>query len=262
MEAYHSITTNQQNKLLIMKSTIKSLVLLSFGLCFISTVNAQFWGSKTIKGNGKLVTESRITSDYDAIKCAGFMDFILVSGSEGKITIEGEENLLKYIITEVNNNNLIVKVEKGVYLKSSWNKTIKITIPFEDINNISLSGSGDVYNKDIIKESDLKVSISGSGDMDLKLETNNLYSTITGSGDMTITGNTENLITKITGSGDFNGFDLNANNTEAYVTGSGDIEVVANKFLKGRVTGSGDIEYKGNPETEDTKVPGSGRISN
>lgn len=245
-----------------MKKSIKNYLLLSLSICFITTANAQFWGNKSIKGNGKVTTITRTTGDYDAIACAGFMDFILVSGNEGKITIEGEENLLEYVITELKGDKLVVKVEKGVNLKPSWKKDIIITIPFESVNYVSLAGSGDVYNKDVLSEDDLKVSLSGSGDMNLMVKTNNLESNITGSGDIAIKGSTNNLETNVTGSGDFHGFELEADNTEASITGSGDIKVVAKQFLKARVTGSGDIEYKGNPEKEDTKVTGSGSISN
>ena len=54
----------------------------------------------------------------------------------------------------------------------------------------------------------------------------------------------------------------NTNDLTVKVAGSGDIEVVSNKSLYARVSGSGDIEYKGNPDKEDTKVSGSGTISN
>ena len=225
-------------------------------------MNAQLWGNKKVNGNGDVTTVTRTTNDYDAIKCAGFMDFVLVKGNEGNIKIEGEENLLDYIITEVKDNRLIVKVENGVNLRTSWSKGIVITIPFEDISQVTLSGSGDVWNKDVITEGNLKVSLAGSGDLNLKVKAENLDSSISGSGDITIVGNTNNLKTSVTGSGDFHGFELDANNTEAYVTGSGDVEVVSNSMLTAKVTGSGDIEYKGNPEKEDTKVIGSGSISN
>jgi hypothetical protein len=239
---------------------INSKLLLVFVLVFTTSVSAQNWWKNKVKGNGNVSKVTRTTGDYDAVRCAGFMDFELVDGKEGKITIEGEENLLDYIITEVKNDELVVKVEKGVNLKTSWKKGIKITIPADDIEKVSLSGSGDVYNNFVLDSDDLKVELSGSGDMNLKVKTNYLSSAITGSGDIKIVGDTDVLETKITGSGDFHGFELNANNTEAYVTGSGDIKVFSNKMLKARVTGSGDITYKGDPDKEDTKVTGSGSI--
>ena len=108
----------------------------------------------------------------------------------------------------------------------------------------------------------LDVSLAGSGDIVLDIETTAVEGSIAGSGDLTLKGNTDDLNAKVAGSGDFHGFTLQANNTTVSVAGSGDAEVVCNKSLKARVAGSGDIEYRGNPDMEDTKVSGSGTISN
>lgn len=243
-----------------MKKTIQLLVV--FTLSVTATTQAQFWNNKSLKGNGNIISTSRTINEYDAISCAGPMDFILIKGNEGLIKIEGEENLLEYIITEVKGNKLIVRVEHGVNLKPSWNKSIEITIPFEDINAVSLSGSGDVWNTDVIYENELKVTLSGSGDIKLNVKTKYLESALAGSGDITISGNTESLETTVTGSGGFHGFDLQSELTKATVTGSGNLDVVSNHTLTARVTGSGNINYKGQPEKEDTKVTGSGSIRN
>ncbi len=236
---------------------MKKSILLLVAVLLASTTFAQ-----KIKGNGNVTTITRTTSDYDAIKCAGSFDYILVAGTEGNITIEGESNLLEYIITEVKDNKLIVKTKKKINLSPSWNKTIKITIPFKDISAVSLAGSGDLWNEDKITATDLKVALAGSGDLVLDIETSSVKGAIAGSGDLTLKGNTNDLEASVTGSGDFHGFGLQANNTTVSVAGSGDAEVVSNKTLKARVTGSGDIEYRGNPEKEDTKVAGSGSIGN
>ena len=209
-----------------------------------------------------MTTITKSTSDYDGIKCAGSFDYILVAGTEGKITLEGEENLLEYVIVEVKDNKLIVKTEHHINLKPSNNKTIKITIPFKDINSVSLAGSGDLWNEDVITATNLDVALAGSGDVVLKIAATNTEGRVAGSGDLTLKGNTNKLEAKVAGSGDFHGFDLQSNHTEVAVAGSGDAEVVSNESLKARVSGSGDIEYRGNPKTEDSKVAGSGSISN
>lgn len=229
---------------------------------FATVSHAQWWGGKKVKGNGNMTTETRNTGDYDGVKCAGSMDYILVAGTEGKIKLEGESNLLEYIITEIKGNDLIIKVEKGVNLSPSWNKTIKVTIPFKDISSVSLAGSGDLWSEDKITASNFNVSLAGSGDMTLNIEATSVEGSLAGSGDITLKGNTNDLSLRLAGSGDIHAFGLQANHTEASIAGSGDIEVVSNQSLKARVSGSGDIEYKGNPSKEDTKVSGSGKISN
>lgn len=229
---------------------------------FATVSHAQWWGGKKVKGNGNMTTETRNTGDYDGVKCAGSMDYILVAGTEGKIKLEGESNLLEYIITEIKGNDLIIKVEKGMNLSPSWNKTIKVTIPFKDISSVSLAGSGDLWSEDKITASNFNVSLAGSGDMTLNIEATSVEGSLAGSGDITLKGNTNDLSLRLAGSGDIHAFGLQSNHTEASIAGSGDIEVVSNQSLKARVSGSGDIEYKGNPSKEDTKVSGSGKISN
>ncbi|WP_299228741.1 head GIN domain-containing protein [uncultured Psychroserpens sp.] len=225
-------------------------------------VTFSFAGNKKIKGNGKVITITRTTSDYDGIKCSGSFDYVLVSGSEGKITVEGEENLLEYIVTEVKDNNLIVKVKNHTNIRTSNGKTIKITIPFKDIEKVTLSGSGDLWNEDVITATDLEVALAGSGDINLDVQASNTIAKVAGSGDLTIKGNTNQLEAKVAGSGDFDGFDLQSNHTVVAVAGSGDAKVVSKESLKARVAGSGDIKYKGNPKIQDTKVSGSGSINN
>lgn len=206
------------------------------------------------------MTITRTTSDYDAVKFAGSFDYVLVSGTEGKIKIEGEENLLQYIITEVKNGTLSIRTENRINLQTSRNKTIKVTVPFEAIDAVSLSGSGDVWNESVISATNFKASITGSGDVTLEVEATAIDASVTGSGDLTLKGKTNSLKASVTGSGDYKGSNLSANDVDVSVTGSGDAKVVCHGHLKARVSGSGDIKYTGSPKTEDSKVAGSGSI--
>ena len=240
-----------------MKSILKQLSLL---VIVVVSLNSCASINQGIQGNGEFITDKRSTSSYDNINCAGSMNYILIKGTEGQITVEGESNLVPYILTEVHGTTLTVKTEEGVNLNPSNNQDIIITIPFEAISKVSLTGSGDLMNQDIITSENLKVGITGSGDVILDIETTSVDGSVTGSGDLTLKGKTENLNVSVTGSGDFHGYGLDSKNTDATVTGSGDAEVISTVAFKGRVSGSGDIAYKGKPEREDIKVSGSGSI--
>lgn len=239
---------------------MKKLLSLSLVVLFASSCSAQ-WGKK-IKGNGNTVTIDRSVGDYDAIGLSGWFDVDLVAGKEGEITLEGESNLLEYIKTEVKNGKLTIKVEKGINLKpSSWDNSIKITVPIESINSVALSGSGDIVGKTTIKTDSFKTAMSGSGDITLDVESDSVGASMSGSGDISLSGTTNNFHVTISGSGDIKAYELEADNVDATVSGSADIKVTAKKMLKARVSGSGDISYRGNPEKVDTKTAGSGDIT-
>lgn len=237
-------------------------IVLVLGLVGIFTISCSAQWGKAIKGNGNTVSIDRSVGKYDEIAVSGWFDVALVTGKEGQLVVEGEENLLDYIITEVQNGKLVIKQEKGVNLKpSSWEEGIRITVPVESIDALSLSGSGDIVGKTSIKTSNFKAAMSGSGDITLDLETQSLSASMSGSGDMNLSGKSKDFEATISGSGDIKAYDLIADNVEANVSGSADIKVTGNKMLKARVSGSGDISYRGNPKKIDTKTSGSGDIS-
>jgi len=239
---------------------MKKAITLGLTVLFAASCSAQ-WG-KRIKGNGNFTTIERTVGSYDQVALAGWFDVELVDGKEGDLTLEGESNLLEYILTEVNDGKLKIRVKKGVNLKpSSWDNGIKVIVPIESINALKLAGSGDIVSRTTIKSNNFKTALSGSGDITLAVESNSLDASMSGSGDINLSGSTENFDVSISGSGDIKAYDLDADNVDATVSGSADIKVTANKMIRARVSGSGDISYRGNPEKVDTKSSGSGDIS-
>lgn len=237
----------------------KSLILV-FGLIFITTANAQ-WKFKKVKGNGNVVTKERNVGTYDKVSVSSYIDVELVSGKEGKLSVKADENFLQYIVTEVKNGNLKVRIQKGINLKSSGRDRIIVTVPFEDISSATLSGSGSIVTKNAVNADQFSAYVSGSGRMKLEVNAKNLEGTVSGSGGLRLEGKTRDLDCKVSGSGNIRAYELVAENVNVTASGSGNIKVNCKETLSARVSGSGSIQYKGNPSKEDSKVSGSGSIS-
>ncbi|MGJ8685581.1 MAG: head GIN domain-containing protein [Nonlabens sp.] len=238
---------------------MKKILLLCIVVCSAQMTTAQWFGNKSVKGNGEVTTQTFNTSDYDGVAVAGSMDVTLVPGTEGKITVSAESNIMEHLKIEVSSGKLIIGTKNNTSINPK--RAIKVTVPVKSIDYASVSGSGEIMSDMTLKSRNFRLKVSGSGDMNLNIETDNLKASVTGSGDMAITGRAENLDASVTGSGDLKATGLKANNVEASVTGSGDVAVYINGGdFKARVTGSGDIRYKGTTRNVDKKVTGSGDI--
>jgi hypothetical protein len=239
----------------------KSVQLLVCGIFLLSfTANAQSSSNQEkVKGNGKIVSETRNTADYDAIKVSGSFDVDLVSGKEGNISIKGEENLLPFVKVEVEENTLKIYMKSNTNIRRS--QKIYITVPFEKISELNLSGSGNIQTKNDIKNDKISASLSGSGNFNLSINSNDLDLNLSGSGNVRLKGNAANFTSKLSGSGDIDASELKSKNVDVNVSGSGNSKVSCNENLTARVSGSGNIKYEGNPEKRDVKVAGSGNIS-
>lgn len=239
------------------KTTLTAIILF---ISFIS--NAQNWmgSGEKIKGNGKIVTINRTTSEYDEISVGGSFDVILVKGKEGNIKIEGEENIVPLIETELNGNTLQIKYKKNTNIYST--KKLTVTVPVTNISKISLGGSGNVSNDGILKSNELSVSLAGSGNIKLQIDAKELNANIGGSGNIEFSGKTTEFNGSIAGSGNISAYELISETTNATIAGSGSIKTTTTSKIKAKVVGSGNIYYKGNPSETDLKSVGSGEIIN
>lgn len=235
----------------------KLIVLLA--LISISIASAQNWDKEKVKGNGVQTTITRTTESYDKILTEGSFNVELVSGKEGTITIKGDENIIIHIVTEVIGNELKVYFEKN--RSYNYKQDITITIPFEEISEISFAGSGNMVTKNAINATDFEAKMAGSGDCTLEINAKNIVAKMAGSGNLKLSGTVENLEAKTAGSGDLNCNKLVSQNANVTVAGSGSLEVNCTNNLIAKVAGSGNIQYKGNPKIIDSKVAGSGDIS-
>jgi len=225
----------------------------------INTNGQNWWGSKDrVKGNGNLISTTRNIPSFNELSVGGSFDVILVKGTVGEIFIEAEENIIPYIITEVDGDRLKIRYKKNSNINTT--KSVTIRVQFEDLESISLGGSGKISSDDLIKSETFKVNIGGSGKIYLYLDAEKVSASIGGSGDLILKGTTQKMRSNIAGSGSIKDFGFTADNLNATIAGSGNIKITVQSKIKAKVVGSGNIYYKGNPKHVDTKSIGSGNV--
>lgn len=214
------------------------------------------WGT-TVTGSGTSKTESRNVSGYTGLGISLPAKVTVIQGDKEGVTLEGDDNILAVIETEVERGSLKLRfTEKNMNVKTKVPLTA--TVYVKTLEKIAVAGSGDV-TADQLKSSNFKASIAGSGDVQIKhLTADELSVSIAGSGDLAIGGGKVNTVeASIAGSGDIRVGGLESNKVKVSIAGSGDAVVWAKSDLKVSVAGSGDVKYYGNPEVKKS-VLGSG----
>lgn len=227
-------------------------------LTLLLTVNlsAQSWFGKSIKGNGEKSNITRNIDNYDKITVAGPFEINLVKGIEGKLEITIEENLEEYLVTKVKDGKLLIRWKECC--KINPRKKVSITIPFKNIEALTLAGSGEIKNKDKITSNDFTIKLAGSGNINLLLSSKQVKCTMAGSGTVSLEGDSVDFECSKAGSGDYFGYDFICRNIDIEGAGSGDAQVNATDVLEAKIAGSGNIYYKGNPTKNSIKNVGSG----
>lgn len=225
---------------------------------FLLLASIVFFSCNTITGNGNIKEEGRQIPDFTEVQLSGSIDVEIKPGTEIGVKVISDENVLPYVITEVQSGVLEIHFKKNTNI---MNDHTRVVVSAPSINKISTSGSGNFTADGTMKTNQMiSLKSSGSGDFKLALDAPAVEVKGSGSGDFELSGFTKDVNASLTGSGNLNCRDLKAENVKLKITGSADAKVFASSTLKVSLTGSGDVLYWGNPTLPEIKSTGSGTI--
>jgi hypothetical protein len=162
-------------------------VLTTIFACISFAALAQ-WNTK-VEGNGTIKKETRsVNGGFTEIFLSGSSNVELTYGKSSEVQVEGEENILPYIITEVQGNKLVIRTKENVSLQT--HKKIIIHASITKLTGASISGSGNINGTGKFENSnETNIKISGSGTIKLNFaRINSLKASVTGSGDIILNG--------------------------------------------------------------------------
>jgi hypothetical protein len=185
----------------------------------------------------------------------------LKQGSETRIEIECDDDIFDDIEFEMKGDRLVIKKEGSWSMGNGWRRSeVNIYVTMREIEGLSVSGSGMIEGQGKLTTEDVRLSVSGSGDMDLEMDSDELDMRISGSGSISLNGNAEEAEAKISGSGKVKAEDLKVRVFEASISGSGSCYITATEEVNARISGSGSVYYSGDPKRVISNSSGSGKV--
>lgn len=234
--------------------------ILSITILLISlSLTSCHFGHDRIKGDGQIKTEARTVSNFSKVDVSGNFDVYLKQDSLTSVRVEADQNLMKYIKVHESNGTVYIETENDVELDGS--KPVKIYVASPSFQGIDASGSCEIRSENKLSDSSrIEISLSGSSDVDLEVNSPVVRSHLSGSGAVKLKGQTKDL--SLSGSGSFSAhtMDLLAENVGVEISGSGSADVFASVKLDVSVSGSGDVRYKGNASVSQ-HISGSGSVT-
>lgn len=213
---------------------------------------------ETVRGNGNKISETRNVGSFDGVELQGSMNVQLKKASAHSVEIEGEENILPFVETFIHDGKLVIKYKDNTSIHTT--RDLIVHVNATELDEVRVTGSGDITGEGKFESSDeVKVKITGSGNISLELDAPSVEAGITGSGDIQLSGNTKDIECSTTGSGNIKATELKAENAKVRTLGSGSISVFASVKIDASISGSGDISYKGGGAVS-SSVHGSGSV--
>jgi len=198
--------------------------------------------------------DERNVGAYTAVRAAGPFTVVLGRG-EGPVVVDAPADWIPRVETTVAGGVLTIDLADG---SPNDVPPIRVTVPSEKADDITLTGSGSVYGGVPLLGTKIHLAVAGSGMMQLETHGDAVAIELTGSGSMAVTGATNRLDASVTGSGSLEASGLSAKDAAVQSTGSGSVELNVISTLTCDNTGSGALRYSGTTATDASKCRNTG----
>jgi hypothetical protein len=188
-----------------------------------------------IRGSGVRQKQKRDVAAFTSIAMDGAFDIEVVCQKPQSVEVEGDDNLLPLITTEISNNVLHIKSNRSY----SVNDPIKVTISLPNLEGISTNGAG-------------KIDVSGLKNDKFEIDAN-------GATTIRVAGETKLIDIDTNGAGKIYAQKLRATRGVVEAKGVARVDVKVTEQLDVTVSGPSHVTYQGDPVLNKT-VHGPGSV--
>lgn len=238
-----------------MRTTLLMIVLTIFAA---SNCHGQ-WGRMTrVKGSGKIETDSRNLGYFEAIKASQSIAVYVTKGEQDEIRIEADDNLLEYVVTEIESNRLRIAMKEGVNTEPSTR--VKVFVSTPKLTGLKSSSSSKVYCEGKFSGDDLKLDVSSSGFIEMHFSGNSVAVKGSSSGKVKLAGSSDHFQFKGSSSTRIDAREFVAKRVKARGSSSARLAIEVTEELDADLSSSARVEYKGNPDKVLSDVSSGGKV--
>ncbi len=232
-----------------------NFIIVSLAALILSSCNVNFNNGEN--GNGNVVTQERdVSGDFTEVKGSSGMDVYLTQGSENKIVVEADENLLQYIKTDISNGKLHVTTSSSI----GRSKARKVYVTFKELNTIEASSGADVYGNSVIKSQNLSLKSSSGADLKVEVFSQELVIKASSGSDVEVSGKASSLRADASSGSEIDAKELLVINCNAEASSGAEITVNVKEKLDANVSSGADINYYGDPISVNSNKSHSGSV--
>jgi len=202
-----------------------------------------------IHGSGHQVSESRNVGEFSRVSISGGYKVVLKQDSSFSIKITGDDNLMKYIKTNLEGDKLRIYNKKN-FCNSGQ---IVVNVGVKNLEQIKASGAVEVESDGKLVTKDLNIDLSGATKVTLDLNAANVTTSGSGATELNLKGQATSHNIDISGVGHVYALDFVVGTCEIESSGAGHCEVNAINNLSVHSSGASEVKYRGHPSISNDK---------
>ena len=237
-----------------MKKLILNILVIATALSLSMLSSCRFGCTK---GSGHQVTQTNKVSDFTRIDISGGFKVNLKQDSSQIVSINADDNLMKYIRTSVNGDRLRIYTSRNI----CGSGEMVINIGVKSLESIKSSGAIDLNSDGKLVTKDLHFELNGASKINMDLDAANVTTEGSGSAEINLKGQATSHTISLSGSGKVYALDFVVGSYDIETTGASHCEINVLHNLNVNTTGASEIQYRGNPTNVNNHKTGASSLT-
>jgi hypothetical protein len=212
-----------------------------------------------VPGSGTVKQESREVPEFTSVEVGSAISATVRVGPRAPIVLEGDDNLLPLITTEVRDGRLVVGVQSGQNLRPSRPITVTITTP--ELSGVAATGAAKL---DALAAPAKRFTIDASGAANVtvrEVDSETVTIDVSGATRVTLAGKANSATFDVSGASNLKAAGLTAESVEVDVSGASHVELGATAAVKGELSGASNLRVVGSPSVRQVATSGASHVS-
>lgn len=193
---------------------------LAVGLFLVSSCT-----NEANRGSGNVITDDRTSGSFTAIDVDDAFEVTIRQGSEHRVLISSDDNIIGRINTSTANGVLSVRMGNGNFR----NVTLRVEITAPELDRIEMSDAIRADLVDFDAANEMFISISDATKLDMS-------------------GSAPSLELDVNDASQIRGFGFTTGTCDARVRDASKVELTVSDLLEGRVSDASSFRFRGNPD--------------
>jgi hypothetical protein len=225
---------------------MNSLRITTIGFVIIALLSGYSCNNKNVPSSGVTASKEIQTPNVSKVKMLGMAKLIITQdiNKNEYLTINADEAIMPYIVTNVSNNELEIKMKDEKTVSSSTSPVYTLTV--KDMSHIDVSGAAHIELPSL-KTDTLDIKVSGGSHINGTLDVATLAVRASGANAIELNGKADMQKITLEGAAKFDGSNLTGKEADLEISGASNVTLNVTDAIDGAVSGMSTISYRNNP---------------
>lgn len=215
---------------------------------------------KAVKPSDEITIETRQFSGYDKIDVSDDMEVEVTIGTQEQVIVEANENLHQYILIDVVNGTLKIRIKNNIRVRNG--AQIKIYVTALSMESVIIDGSSRVEFLSPVTSGDFNLNVSGASTFQGGITTGDLDLELKGASRAEIWGTATNAKMKASGASNIGDFALTITDyLNIDLSGASKAELTAEGTMDIEVSGASRFNYMGDGVINELDISGGSSVN-